>query len=348
MTTAPQVTKSRELLSDKLKAHIRGKAKPVGSLGRLEELALQIGLIAGSTAPDLGNAKIVVFAADHGITAEGVTAYPSVVSREIAKFVLLGSAGVNVLARAAGIGVELVDAGLLEPLPPHELLTERRIGPGTKNARREPAMSVEECTAALDAGRVLDARLGTENVGIVGYGEIGIGNTSSASLIAHALTGLDLRTLVGPGAGAPALGLDHKYQVLTETIDRAAIAPSTEAGRTFEVLRQFGGFEIVMMAGAMTAAAQAGRVIVVDGFISTAGAIAAEALYPGTLDNCVFAHCSAEPGHAALLRHLHVKPLLELEMRLGEGTGAALAVPIIRGAELMLREMADLPGEHPE
>jgi nicotinate-nucleotide--dimethylbenzimidazole phosphoribosyltransferase len=347
MTTTSEITKSRALLSDKLKAHIRGKAKPVGSLGRLEELALQIGLIAGSAAPNLGNAKIVVFAADHGITAEGVTAYPSVVSREIAKFVLLGSAGVNVLARAAGVGVELVDAGLLEPLPPSEFLTERRIGPGTKNARREPAMSVEECNAALEAGRNLDARLGTQDVGIVGFGEIGIGNTSSASLIAHALTGIELRTLVGPGAGAPALGVDHKYEVLKETIARAAIAPSTEAGRTFEVLRQFGGFEIVMMAGAMTAAAQAGRVIVVDGFISTAGAIAAEALHPGTLDNCVFAHCSAEPGHAALLRHLHVKPLLELEMRLGEGTGAALAMPIIRGAELMLREMADLPGEHP-
>jgi len=226
-------------------------------------------------------------------------------------------------------------------------LLERRIAPGTKNARREPAMSAEECTAALDAGRILDARLGQEKVGVIGYGEIGIGNTSAASLIAHALTGLDLRTLVGPGAGAPALGLDHKYNVLKETLDRAAIEPSTEAGRTFEVLRQFGGFEIVMMAGAMTAAAQAGRVIVVDGFISTAGAIAAEALYPGMLDNCVFAHCSAEPGHAALLHHLRVKPLLELEMRLGEGTGAALAVPIIRAAELMLREMADLPGEHP-
>jgi nicotinate-nucleotide--dimethylbenzimidazole phosphoribosyltransferase len=347
MITAAEITKSRELLSDKIKAHIRGKAKPVGSLGRLEELAVQLGLIAGSTTPDLGQARILVFSGDHGITAEGVTAYPSVVSREIAKLVLAGAAGVNVLARAAGVRVELIDAGLLEPLPAHDALFERRIGPGTKNARREAAMSVEECTAALDAGRIIDARLGAEGVGIVGYGEIGIGNTSAASLIAHALTGIDLKTLVGPGAGAPALGLDHKYQVLKDTFERAAIAPSTESGRTFEVLRQFGGFEIVMMAGAMTAAAGAGRVIVVDGFISTAGAIAAEALHPGTLDNCVFAHCSAEPGHAALLHHLRVRPLLELEMRLGEGTGAALAVPIVRAAELMLREMADLPGEHP-
>ncbi len=347
MTTAPERTKSRELLSEKLRARIRGKAKPIGSLGRLEELAVQIGLISGSTSPDLGLARILVFAGDHGITGEGVTAYPSVVTREIAKFVLAGTAGVNVLARASGVRVELVDAGLLESLPQHEALFERRIGPGTRNARREPAMSVEECAAALDAGRELDARLGSENVGIVGYGEIGIGNTSAAALVAHALTGIALRSLVGPGAGAPAKGLDHKYEVLKEALARAAIAPSTEAGRTFEVLRQFAGFEIVMMAGAMTAAAEAGRVIVVDGFISTAGAIAAEALHPGTLDNCVFAHCSAEPGHAALLHHLRVRPILELEMRLGEGTGAALAIPIVRAAELMLREMADLPGEHP-
>ncbi|MET0640238.1 MAG: nicotinate-nucleotide--dimethylbenzimidazole phosphoribosyltransferase, partial [Hyphomicrobium sp.] len=200
MTTATEVTKSRALLGDQLRARLRGKAKPIGSLGRLEDLAVQIGLISGSLNPDLGAARIMVFAGDHGITAEGVTAYPSVVTREIAKFVLAGTAGVNVLARAACVGVELVDAGLLEPLPPHDALLDRRIAPGTKNARREPAMSVEECTASLDAGRILDARLGTENVGIVGYGEIGIGNTSSAALIAHALTGLDLKSLVGPGA----------------------------------------------------------------------------------------------------------------------------------------------------
>ncbi|RUP08140.1 nicotinate-nucleotide--dimethylbenzimidazole phosphoribosyltransferase [Hyphomicrobium sp.] len=347
MTVKAGAKQSQTLLADELRARLRGKAKPVGSLGRLEDLAVQIGLIAGTTHPDLGVAKILVFAGDHGLTAEGVTAYPSVVTREIAKFVLAGTAGVNVLARAAGVGVELVDTGMLEPLPSHDRLLDRRIANGTRNARREPAMSAEECEAALEAGRALDAHLGAENAGIVGFGEIGIGNTSSAALIAHSLTGLDLKSLVGPGAGAPALGLDHKYQVLSETVARAAIEPSTSAERTFEVLRQFGGFEIVMMAGAMTAAAASGRVIVVDGFISTAGAIAAEALNPGTIDNCIFAHCSAEPGHAALLKHLSVRPLLELEMRLGEGTGSALAIPIIRAAELLLREMADLPGEHP-
>jgi len=337
----------RNALRDKLRARLRGKAKPIGSLGRLENLAEQIGMIRGSLDPKLESAKILVFAGDHGLTEEGVTAYPSAVTREIAKLIVAGNAGINVLARAAGVGVELIDAGMLQPLPPHELLLDRRIGNGTSNSRREPAMSVEECRAALDAGSAIDALLGQQHVDIVGYGEIGIGNTSAAALVAHVLTGIDLATLVGPGAGAPPLGLDHKRLVLSEVLARASINEADPAARTFEALRQFGGFEIAMMAGAMTAAAAAGRIIVVDGFISTAAAIAASGLKPETFDNCVFAHCSAEPGHTALLAFLGAKPLLELEMRLGEGTGAALAIPLVRAAELMLRDMADLPGEHP-
>jgi len=337
----------RNALRDKLRARLRGKAKPIGSLGRLENLAEQIGMIRGSLDPKLESAKILVFAGDHGLTEEGVTAYPSAVTREIAKLIVAGNAGINVLARAAGVGVELIDAGMLQPLPPHELLLDRRIGNGTRNSRREPAMSVEECRAALDAGSAIDALLGQQHVDIVGYGEIGIGNTSAAALVAHVLTGIDLATLVGPGAGAPPLGLDHKRLVLSEVLARASINEADPAARTFEALRQFGGFEIAMMAGAMTAAAAAGRIIVVDGFISTAAAIAASGLKPETFDNCVFAHCSAEPGHTALLAFLGAKPLLELEMRLGEGTGAALAIPLVRAAELMLRDMADLPGEHP-
>jgi nicotinate-nucleotide--dimethylbenzimidazole phosphoribosyltransferase len=347
MNIVERNTVSRAALEDELRACLRGKAKPVGSLGRLEDVALQIGLIAGTSKPNLGLAKILVFAGDHGITAEGVTAYPSVVTREIAKFVLAESAGVNVLARASGIPVALVDAGMLEALPPHDLLFDRSIGKGTKNSRIEPAMTQEECAAALEAGRAIDADLDDSNVGIVGYGEIGIGNTSAAALVAHVLTGIPLASLVGPGAGAPALGVDHKRQVLEATLARAAIEATEPMVRAEEALRQFGGFEIAMMAGAMTAAADARRIIVVDGFISTVAAIAAIALKPATRDCCIFAHCSAEPGHRALLDYLDAKPLLELDMRLGEGTGAALAIPIVRAAELMLREMADLPGEHP-
>src|SRR6185312_6352959 len=237
----------RDALADELRARIRGKAKPIGSLGRLEDLAVQIGMVTRSLRPDLGAAKVLVFAGDHGITAEGVTAYPSVVTREIAKLILAGSAGINVLARAAGVAVELIDAGILEPLRPHDLLIDRRIGNGTRNSRVEPAMTQQECTAALDAGRAIDSRMGDDNVGIVGYGEIGIGNTSAAALIAHVLTGIELASLVGPGAGAPALGIDHKRKVLADVLARAAIDATDPAARAREALRQFGGFEIAMM-----------------------------------------------------------------------------------------------------
>lgn len=338
---------SRAALEARLRARIRGKAKPVGSLGRIEELALQIGMVSGTLQPNLGRAKILVFAGDHGLTAEGVTAYPSAVTREIAKMVLAGNAGINVLARASGIDVALVDAGMLEPLPAHDLLIDRRVANGTKNSRLEPAMSPDECSQALEAGRAIAAELADDNVGIVGYGEIGIGNTSAAALVAHALTGIDLAALVGPGAGAPSLGLEHKRKVLEAVLARANIDTKGSRQRAREGLRQFGGFEIAMMTGAMTGAAAAGRIVVVDGFISTVAALAAIALNPETRDCCVFAHCSAEPGHKALLDHLGVRPLLELDMRLGEGTGAALAIPLVRAAELMLRDMADLPGEHP-
>ena len=347
MNVIDKETAAHTALEAGLRARIRGKAKPVGSLGRIEDLALQIGMVSGTLRPDLGRARILVFAGDHGLTAEGVTAYPSVVTREIAKMVLAGNAGINVLAQASAIDVVLVDAGMLEPLPAHDRLIERRIASGTRNSNVEPAMSSEECAQALEAGQAIDAQLSHDGVGIVGYGEIGIGNTSAAALVAYALTGIDLAALVGPGAGAPALGIEHKRKVLESVLARANIRDDDPRQRAREALWQFGGFEIAMMAGAMTAAAAARRIVVVDGFISTVAAIAAIALAPETRACCVFAHGSAEPGHKALLDHLGARPLLELNMRLGEGTGAALAIPLVRAAALMLRDMADLPGEHP-
>lgn len=347
MTADRDATVWREALRQQLMARIRGKAKPVGALGRIETLALQIGLASGTLVPDLKAAKVVVFTGDHGLTAEGVTAYPSSVTRDIAKLVLSGGAGINICARASGVDVMLVDAGLLKPLPPHPMLLDRRIGAGTRNSRREPAMTSEQCRAALIEGRAIDAKLGHDGVGVVAFGEIGIGNSSAAALVAHTLTGLSLDDLVGPGAGAPPLGVDHKRQVLAETIACAPINEPDLPARAFETLRQFAGFEMAMMAGAMTAAAMAGRLIIVDGFISTAVAIAAAGLRPETLDHCVFSHCSSEPGHRSLLDYLRVEPLLDLGLRLGEGTGAALALPLVRAAEMLLRDMADLPGEHP-
>lgn len=337
----------RAALKQQLAARIAGKAKPPGSLGRLEDIAIQIGMVSGTLVPDLGSAKIVVFAGDHGLTAEGVTAYPSEITREVAKLILDDSAGISICARGVDAEVILVDAGMLRPLSPHAKLLDRRIGAGTKNARREPAMTQEQCNKAFTEGRALVANLIKDGAGIFAFGEIGIGNTSAAALIAHVIEGLPLEALVGPGAGVPPLGLEHKRQVLAETLACAPIREQHGPKRIFEILRQFAGFEMVMMAGAIVAAAAAGRIIIVDGYIATSVLIAARRLSPDCLDNCVFAHTSAEPAHRLLLDHLGAKPLFDFGMRLGEGTGAAFAIPVVRAAEALLSEMADIPAAKP-
>ena len=347
MTVSFDQDAGRDALRAALVARVHGKAKPAGSLGRLEALAIQIGMVTGSLTPDLGSAKVVVFAGDHGLTAEGVTAYPSVVTREIAKLILAGGAGINICAGTTATDVILVDAGMLAPLEDHPNLLDRRIGNGTANARHGPAMDRRDFENAMAAGGDIAADLAQAGSKLLAFGEVGIGNTSAASLVAHAITGIPLETLVGAGAGIPPLGLDHKRQVLDDAFARAALGYGDNPARTAEALRQFAGFEMVMMTGAMLEAAEQGCIIVVDGFIATAVAAAAISIDPGVAGHCVFAHCSAEAGHRALLAYLGATPLLDLGMRLGEGTGAALALPIVRAAEALLRDMADLPGEHP-
>lgn len=347
MTAPANPAPSRADFERALRMHIDGKAKPRGALGRLETLALQIGRVTGDCAPRLGAPKVIVFAGDHGLTAEGVTAYPSEVTSEIAKLILAGRAGISVCARAANADVVLVDAGLLAPLPPHPQLIDRRIAAGTRNARRGPAMTNDERDAAFAAGADIVAALVRDGQRVFAFGEVGIGNTSASALVAHAVTGLDLDRLVGNGAGAPPLGLAHKRDVLAQTFARARLPLSPPRARAEAALAEFAGFEMVMMAGAIDAAARAACLIVVDGFIATAVAAAAIACQPNVRDNCIFAHCSAEGGHAALLSALDAEPLLTLGLRLGEGTGAALALPIVMAAAGLLAEMADLPGEHP-
>jgi nicotinate-nucleotide--dimethylbenzimidazole phosphoribosyltransferase len=348
MTVTFDRNAGRDALRAALVARILGKAKPAGALGRLETLAVQIGLVTGSLTPDLGPAKIVVFAGDHGLTAEGVSAYPSVVTREIAKLILAGGAGINVCAGVTATGILLVDAGLLSPLDDHPNLLQRRMANGTANSRHAPAMSRNDFESAMAAGGDIARGLAQSGTKLLAFGEVGIGNTSAAALVAHAITGISLETLVGAGAGIPPLGLDHKRQVLSDTFARAALGGGNNPSRTAEALRQFAGFEMVMMAGAILEAAGQGCLVVIDGFIATAVAAAAIAIDDGVTGHCIFAHCSAEAGHRALLAHVGATPLLDLGLRLGEGTGAALALPIVRAAEAMLRDMADLPGEHPQ
>ncbi len=324
-----------------LRAAVDARAKPVGSLGRIEALAIHIGLATASLKPDLGRAALAVFAGDHGIVAEGVTAYPSEVSALIAQMVLDGKAGANIAASAAGAEVFLIDAGLKTALDPRATLLERRIARGTRNFLHEPAMTVAEFEQALEAGAQVAASLKRKGFGILALGEIGIGNTSAAALVAHALTGLPLEKLVGNGAGAPPLGLEHKRGVLARAYARAPVRKGRDA------LIEFGGYEMAMMAGAMLGGAGNGQVLLVDGFIATAAAGAAVSIEPNLRDYLLFAHRSPEAGHTVLLEWLSAEPLLDLGMRLGEGTGAALAIPLLRMAEGMLNTMALLPGDHP-
>lgn len=347
MTFAFDQRAPRNALRDKIEACLRGKAKPIGALGQLETVAIQIGMVTGGLKPDLGPASVIVFAGDHGLTAEGISAYPSSVTVEIAKLILAAGAGISVCARAAGAGVMLVDAGLSSPLEPHPNLISCRIAAGTGNALKIPAMTAQQCDQAFAAGRDIVHGVAGTGSKLLAFGEVGIGNTSAAALLAHAVSGIPLDTLVGLGAGAPPGGIDHKRRVLAAVWARAAINGIDSRARAIDALLQFAGFEMAMMAGAFQAAAEDDCIVVVDGFIASAVAAAAIAIDPHIKDHCIFAHCSAEAGHRALLKYLDVQPLLDLGLRLGEGTGAALALPIVRAAEGLLRDMADLPGEHP-
>lgn len=317
---------------ERLRAAIDGKTKPVGALGRVEALAAQVARVQRTLAPRMDACALTIFAADHGVAAEGVSAYPQAVTRQMVANFLAGGAAATVFAASLGVPVAVVDAGVAgEPLAAPGLVS-RRIGAGTANFLHGPAMSAAALAAALAAGRAIGAEGGAE---AAAFGEMGIGNTASAAVVAHKLTGLPLAALVGRGTGLDDAGLARK----AETLARAAAR--TEARlRPEAALAEYGGFEIAMMAGAMLGAAAAGRMVLVDGFIATAAAACAEAMEPAARGAFVFAHRSGEAGHGPLLAHLGAEPLLDLGMRLGEGSGALLAWPILRAAAAMLRDMA--------
>jgi nicotinate-nucleotide--dimethylbenzimidazole phosphoribosyltransferase len=328
------MTRRRQLRAE-LKRRIDDKTKPRGSLGRLEDLALQLGLIQGSLAPDVASAAVYVFAADHGIACEGVSAYPQAVTAQMVRNFCEGGAAISVFARLNGLRLRVVDAGVAEPCAEHPLLLSRRIGPGTRNFAAEPAMTAAQRDAALHAGVELMREARAEGIRVVGFGDMGIGNTSSASVLTSLSVGAPLERCVGRGAGLDDAGLQRKLSVLHK-----AIASHRTPRKPLDRLRVFGGFEIAMLAGALLEAAQQRMVILVDGFIvSAALAIAAE-LEPAVLRCCVFCTRSAEPGHDLLLARFQATPLLDLGLRLGEGTGAALAYPLVKAAAAFLDEMA--------
>ena len=331
--TPPTVSPVDPMLVTRLRALVDGKAKPPGALGRIEDLAVQLGLTQGRSDPRIHAATVLVFAGDHGLTEEGVSAYPQAVTAAMVGLFLSGRASITAFARAADVGVTVIDAGVAADLGSHANLIDAKVARGTRNAATGPAMTVAQAVQALDAGVALAA---AQTADAIALGEMGIGNTASASLIMHRLAPAPLEACIGLGAGHDAAGLERKLAAL------ARAAARCEATEPFEVLRQFGGFEIAMMAGALLGAAAARKAVVVDGFIATAAALVAIRLVPEARDYCIFAHGSAEQGHRAMLESLGARPLLDLGLRLGEGTGAVLAIPLLRAAARLLTDVADL------
>ena len=329
-------------LTQAVRAALDNKTKPLGSLGRLESLALQLAEILGNQSPVLEQPQLVVFAGDHGITAQGVSAFPSEVSWQMVENFLAGGAAVSVLARQHGLALTVVDcgvkhdflAGLAAGAQRAGLLVRKADGAhlGTADASQHPAMNPSQCAQALRHGVALVQGLPGNALLL---GEMGIGNTSAAALLLARLTGLDIAECTGAGTGLGDTAIAHKTQVL-----RAVLARHADARAPLDVLAAMGGFEIATMVGAVLQAAAERRVIVVDGFIASAAVLVAHALEPLVLQRCVFAHRSGERGHAAMLQHLGVQPLLDLGLRLGEGSGAAMAWPLLQSACAILREMA--------
>ncbi len=319
-----------------LRALVDGKAKPPGSLGRIEDLAVRLGLICGSSTPRVERVVLCVFAGDHGMVEDGVSRYPASVTATMVATFLAGRASVNAFAAAAGVEIRVVDAGVAADLSPHPKLIAAKIRHGTRNAVREPALTAAEVGQALARGSHIARDAIAQGADAIAIGEMGIGNTASASLIIHRLLPAPLADCVGVGAGQDETGMQRKNEALARAAARsAAIAP-------LDVLAEFGGCEIAMMAGAIIGAAAQRRPVLIDGFIAGAAALAAIRLQPAAFDYCIFAHRSAEHGHTLLLRSLGVEPLLDLGMRLGEGTGAVLAAPLVRAAARLLIDVADL------
>lgn len=319
-------------LQQALQHRMDQKTKPLGALGRLEALAVQLGQILGTERPTLTSPQLVVFAADHGLAARGVSAYPSDVTWQMVENFLAGGAAVSVLAQQHGIGLTVMDCGVRHEFAPRPGLRQCKIGWGTADASEQPAMTATQCAEAMAQGsKLVDELPGN----VLLLGEMGIGNTSAASMLMARLTGLDIADCTGAGTGLDAEAVQRKVGILRQVLARheAAVAP-------LDALAALGGFEIAAMVGAVLQAAAQRRVILVDGFITTAAVLVAAHLQPHVLQRCVYAHRSGERGHALMLAHLKAQPLLDLGLRLGEGSGAALAWPLLASAAAILRDMA--------
>ena len=319
-------------LATALQAKIDGKTKPLGALGQLETLMLQLGMILGSETPVLHEPQLMVFAGDHGLAAQGVSAYPSDVTWQMVENFLAGGAAVNVLARQHGLTLTVVDAGVAHDFAPRAGLVIAKIAHGTADSLTQPAMTEAQCAQALGTGmQMLKERPGNALL----LGEMGIGNTSAAALLLARLAAMPIERCTGRGTGLGDAALARKTALLGAVLARHAGAVTP-----LQALAAFGGFEIAMMTGAVLQAALERRVIVVDGFIAGSAVLVAAQLQPAVLERCVFAHQSEESGHRLMLTALQAEPLLNLRLRLGEGSGAALAWPLLLSACSLLAEMS--------
>ncbi len=318
-----------------LRNAIDSKTKPLGSLGRIEELAFSLGTIYRNLTPRITNPRMLVFAGNHGITESGVSAFPSEVTAQMVLNFISGGAAINVLCRTFGIDLEIVNAGVEFDFPSHSDLVDEPIAASTKNFHLEPAMTAEQVQSAITLGRrrVQAAVDGGSN--FILLGEMGIGNTSSAAAITARVTQTSIGVCTGRGTGLTDESLAHKTQVLAEALARheSAVSP-------LDVLATFGGFEIAAMVGAILQSKELGIPVMVDGYITTSAALIAAGIDATSREVMVFSHRSQEPGHLIALQHLHAYELLNLDLRLGEGSGAALAFPLAKAATEILCDMA--------
>ena len=333
------IKKIRGIDKDLLKeaqARLDGLTKPLGSLGRLEELAQRVVAITRDKNPRMQNKVIFTLAGDHGVVEEGVSAYPQEVTAQMVYNLLRGGAGINVLARDVGARVVVADVGVAADLEKHPTLIIRKVGYGTRNMVQGPAMTKEEAIRSIETGMDIFETEFVKGVDIIGTGEMGIGNTTPSSAITAVFTGYPIEKITGRGTGVDDEALNNKIEV----IQRALKMNKPDAQDALDVLAKVGGFEIGGLAGVIIAAAARDVPVVVDGFISGAAALIAYHLEPKVKDYLIASHCSVECGHKVVLEHIGLKPLLDLNLRLGEGTGAALGINLVEAAVKIMTQMA--------
>ncbi|WP_321331946.1 nicotinate-nucleotide--dimethylbenzimidazole phosphoribosyltransferase [uncultured Bacteroides sp.] len=328
------ITKPDEQIRSLLIDKINNLTKPKGSLGKLEELALQIGLIQQTLSPELKQPQNILFAADHGIVDEGVSFSPKEITwQQISNF-LHGGAGINFLCRQHGFTLKIVDAGVDYDFPENKGIIDMKVRKGTRNYLHEAAMTVEEMDLCIERGAEVVRQSHAEGCNVISFGEMGIANTSSSSMWMTCFTDISLEKCVGAGSGLDSAGVRHKYTVLKQALDNYKGDHSPE-----DIIRYFGGLEMVMAVGGMLQAAELKMIILVDGFIMTNCMLAASKLCPDVLHYAIFGHQGDETGHKLVLNAMGAKPLLDLGLRLGEGTGAICAYPIVDSAVRMMNEM---------